>query len=307
MNKLLSSWLSRLVVDRRAGYRREVLKRFDELKRFDKLSRDEIDAYVLSRLAETLNYVRDNSLFYRERIPDGIAADNALSGIPVLTKQDIQLRGQDMLVPGSTFFKDATGGSSGEPTVFYTDLKRKQAGEAATYWSNSLAGFEYGERVAMLWGSHRDCRPETIADRPEGGERDCSSSQRGCEPLGDARSGVPRVQFVQLKALARNVLENVRWYNAFDMGEDRMHEFHSQMTRFAPHLIVAYAGSLYEYAQFLGENGLRPTYPLTGIVSSAEVLTSVMRKSVERVFERLIFDRYGNRGIWADCSGMRSA
>ncbi|NCD41213.1 MAG: phenylacetate--CoA ligase family protein [Bacteroidia bacterium] len=307
MNSRLSSYLSRLLVDRRGGYRRDVLRRFDALRDFDCLSRHDIDMHVSRELAQVLNFAREHVSFYMDRIPPDISEENALAmlpQLPMLTKQDVQQSLHELCVKDIERFEDATGGSSGVPTIFYTDLERKKAGEASTYWSNGLAGFDYGDRVAMLWGSDRDCRPETIDQRLEGRDRDCSSNRRGCEPLGDARSGVPRVQFAQIKAVARNMIENVRWYNAFDMGENRMHDFHAGLLNFKPHVLVAYAGSLYEYAKFLNIHSLKPQYPLKSIVSSAEVLTPAMRKSVERVFERPIFDRYGNREfgpIAAEC------
>jgi phenylacetate-CoA ligase len=104
--------------------------------------------------------------------------------------------------------------------------------------------------------------------------------------------------------MARNWIENVRWFDAFNMSENRMRDFHKQMTRFAPHLLVAYAGSLHEYAKFLKNNHLKPEYPIKNVISSAEVLTSAIRKLVSEVFQKAIFDRYGNREfgpIAAEC------
>jgi len=102
----------------------------------------------------------------------------------------------------------------------------------------------------------------------------------------------------------RWLIDNMRWYNAFTMGEGEMTAFHRDLTKFRPHLLVAYAGSLYTFARFLQEKGWVPDYPRTALVSSAEVMTPPMRKLVEEVFRRPVFDRYGNReagAIAAEC------
>ncbi|MDD4736016.1 MAG: hypothetical protein PHP44_07920 [Kiritimatiellae bacterium] len=333
MNSVVSSLLSRNMIDRRSGYRRDMLCRFDALCQFDCCSREDIDAHVRYELACILNSTRENSPFYRDRIPGGITTDIAsdiLKSIPVLTKQDIQHYAQEMLVKGVECYEDATGGSSGQPTVFYTDLERKKAGEAATYWSNSLAGFEYGDRVAMLWGATRDSggretidllgktieqEGKTIDHRPFGEDhrREAGVGVSRLSPAGRRQKGEGGRSVVfglksivaRLRSHLRNWIENVRWYDAFDMGENRMNDFHKYMTRFAPHVLVGYAGSLYEYAVFLQKNKLTPTYPLKSMVSSAEVLTSASRKLISDIFQKPIFDRYGNREfgpIAAECS-----
>ena len=142
MYSSLSSLLSRSLIDRGGGYRREVLRRFHELQQFDSIARNDIDAHVSRQLASILNHARSNSPFYRDRIPDTITPDNAaeiLRSIPILTKKDIQNKLQKIVVDDIPSFQDATGGSSGEPTVFFTDIERRQAGEASGWCSSRTA------------------------------------------------------------------------------------------------------------------------------------------------------------------------
>jgi len=68
---------------------------------------------------------------------------------------------------------------------------------------------------------------------------------------------------------------------------------------------VAYAGSIDVYARFLEKKGVHPAYPARAIVSSAEMLIPTTRRTVESVFEKPVFDRYGNRefgAIATECS-----
>lgn len=203
---------------------------------------------------------------------EGKDARALLGTLPVMKRSDIQANPAAFIAEGTEhFMDDATGGSTGTPMRFKVDRATQIAREASLYWSDHLAGWRYGERIAMLWGSDKDVKSATQ----------------------------------EFRAKARWWIENRRWYNAFDMGEERMAAFHRSMSRFRPHIIVAYAGSLEVYARFLESAGVNPAYPLTSSISSAEMLTPAGREVVERVFGKPVFDRYGNRefgAIAAECA-----
>lgn len=276
MHPGLSSFLSRRLLDRANGHRARVLDLFEACRRADRLSRTELNERRDVALAGLLNHARAlvprirAVLGGRGSIQPGEAM-SALKQLPVMRRSDIQTAPDAFIADGATgLVDDFTGGSSGTPLCFKVDRATQQAREASLYWANSLAGWRYGDRVAMLWGSDRD-----------------SSAA---------------VRDVRLEA--RWWLDNMRWYNAFNMGEDRMEDYHYKMSCFRPHLIVAYAGSVFTYARYLEQRNLTPGYPRTSIVSSAEVLTTHMREVVERVFKVPVFDRYGNReagAIAAEC------
>ncbi len=279
----LSNILSRLLIDRKDGHRREVLASFAEKQRVAGLSSAEQERYRNQKLAELLNHARETVPFWRDKISGDVTADNArevLKGLPVMERAAIQEerarfeagegvrcsvfgvrgRGEDNVqhstfppeadqhtagniqhssgVPSSSSSQskiqnpqskigrvvvDATGGSSGTPMRFLVDRATQIARESSLYWANSLAGWAYGERIAMLWGSDRD--------------------------VGNAKKD-PKLEL-------RWKIDNIRWYNAFNMGEEQMAEFHKEMSRFRPHVIVAYAGSLELYARYLREKGLK--------------------------------------------------
>jgi len=355
MFPLLSKILSRLLIDRRNGHRRAVLAAFKEKQRIARLSPEEQERYRNKKLASLLNHARDQVPFWRDKIPEVVTVENArevLKALPVVTRAMIQEerrrfeagesvqcsvfgvrgRGEENVPaeggsasggqhsnigmsnsasysafqnPNSKFGRvvlDATGGSSGTPMTFLVDHATHIARESSLYWADSLAGWNYGDRIAMLWGSDRD--------------------------VGNARKN-PKLEF-------RWWIDNRRWFNAFNMGPKKMQRFHEAMTRFRPHVIVAYAGSLEIYARYLKENGVRCSgfgvqgrgedgpssqspafggsasggqianqksqivgYPLTALISSAEVLSPRARELVEDVFGKPVFNRYGNREFGA--------
>lgn len=298
MDSLLSKLLSRLLIDHRNGHRRSVISKYHDLLRLSSLPPDEIRRYQDQRLADLLNHAAAHVPFWKSHINQPVTPENArdtLSGLPFMERSAIQSDQKhfvdeqitqspafaeasaiaekamadetaDRPIPDNEsppgIVEDATGGSTGTPMRFKVDRATQIAREASLYWANHLAGWRYGDRVAMLWGSDRD--------------------------VGNAKKN-PRLEL-------RWKIDNIRWYNAFDMGEDRMAEFHRQMTRFKPHIIVAYAGSLDIYARFLSSQSTNPpNYPITSLVSSAEVLTPQARETIEGVFRKPVFNRYGNR------------
>ncbi len=290
MHSALSSLLSRRLIDRSAGHRRAVLAAFAEKQRLAVAPLEERIAWQDRRLADLLNHARTTVPYWKGVIRSAVTPDTArevLASLPGMSRSAIQADPVSFLstAAGETI-DDATGGSSGTPMRFKIDRATQIARESSLYWSDALAGWRYGDRIAMLWGSDKDVK---------------SASQ-------------------ELRASFRWWIDNRRWYNAFNMGEDRMAEFHAAMCRFRPHIIVAYAGSLDVYARFLEAevggltsdlgsrtSGLRSnvyglpslTYPLTALVSSAEVLTPQARETIERVFGKPVFDRYGNREFGA--------
>ena len=194
-----------------------------------------------------------------------------LKQYPVMRRADIQSDPDAFMAAGcSDVHRDATGGSTGTPMTFFVDRGTQVARESSLWWANALAGWQPGEKVAMLWGSDRDCRGA--------------------------------VAHARLKM--RWWIENMRWYNAFEMGEKQMAHFDEDLRRFRPHLLVAYAGAVFTFAQYVRSAGRPPSYPLKSIVTSAEMLTPEMRSLAENVYGKPVFNRYGNRefgAIAAEC------
>lgn len=258
------AWLSRYAIDRKKHHRSAVWAAYDALLRFDGLSSESRASYQVAAMEKLLHYARTHVPFYK-KLPEIYAH------IPPLTRTDIQEHGEELVaLQAISKSRDFTGGSSGTPMSFRVDRATQVAREASQWWTNSLAGWSPGDRIAMLWGADQDTRTVN--------------------------------QTTKMKI--RWWIENTRWYNAFDMGEEAMLAFHRDMEQFQPDLLVGYSSALFEYARFLQANNIVPTYPRKSIVSSAEVLFPTMRSKIETVFGKKIFDRYGNRefgGIAAEC------
>lgn len=276
MHPTLSAWLSARLLDRGGGHRQAVLARFGTLRDFDRLPPDERarlrDRQLLSFLAEACARVPHYQALGLQVVPgpeEGALVQ--LRKFPVLDRATLQRSLASMVHPDVKDLRDdATGGSTGTPMQFKVDGATQIAREASLFWSDHLAGWAPGEKIAMLWGS----------------DRDVSASLRNW------------------RLMLRWWIENRRWYNAFDLSDDKMQAVHEALQQFRPHLLVAYAGTLFQFARFLREKGLAPGYPIRAMVSSAECINPEMRQQIETVFPAKVFDRYGNRefgAIAAEC------
>ena len=76
-----------------------------------------------------------------------------------------------------------------------------------------------------------------------------------------------------------------------------MHAVFEKMNRCNPQTILAYPSSLYQFAKFVYENGLKPRWGLKGIISSAEMLHEHYLNWAEDVFDVKVFNRYGGREV----------
>lgn len=263
-----SSVLSRHLLDRRAGHRQKVLRAFASACAAERLPPAKRFGVQHEKLASLLAYAQAHVPHWTAqqpvRSPEEAAA--VLSQWPVMRRGEIQAAGTGFISRFvSQASEDHTGGSTGTPMQFRVDQATQVAREASLMWADSLAGWRPGEKIAMLWGSDRD--------------------------LKNARKS--------WRLHVRWWIENRRWFNAFDMGAEELARYHQAMARFKPAILVAYAGAAYALAEYLEQHGTAPSYPQLGVVCSAEMLLPHMREKIEKVFQKPVFDRYGNREVGA--------
>jgi phenylacetate-CoA ligase len=128
--------------------------------------------------------------------------------------------------------------------------------------SFTWAGRAFGESGVHLWGSERDIL-------------------HGSESI-------------TLRLL--NWISNNVYLNAYRMTPEHMRGFLALLNERRPKLIIAYAQSIYELAQF-AEREQIAVAKQSAIVTSSEMLHPFMRAKVEQIFGCMIYDRYGCREV----------
>jgi phenylacetate-coenzyme A ligase PaaK-like adenylate-forming protein len=248
------------------------LSRLAELEKSQFLSEEEIKSLQLIRLQKLVKYAYQNTVYYREIMdnanlkPEDIVSLSDIEKLPILTKQIIQERMPDMLshqYDQSELIKDSSGGSTGEPTIYYKDLARHNLRRADQIRHDRWSGWDIGKRKALVWGAQRDLKA---------------------------------VQSFREHIIARYI-ERQWELDAFEMSDQEMDKFTSILENVQPSMILGYANALYLYAEYLLKNNPNHRIKLDGIVSSAETLTNEKRQTIETAFKCKVLNRYGSREV----------
>jgi phenylacetate-CoA ligase len=256
-------------------YFRQGDRRFSRLREIEKnqwLSRAALEQLQLRRVNELLRHAYDTTDFYRQRLDDcglggrPVAALSDLAVLEPVTKADVQRHGSAMISRSyrkEDLIEDASGGSTGTPTVLYKDLDRYNLRRADQLRHDRWTGWDIGVRWALVWGARQD--------------------------LIDERSLRERI--------VERYIQRCISLDAFELSDDRMREYAERLKAFGPAMILGYANALDQLADFVLRNGLKDTVRPMGIVSSAERLTAEMRIRIQSAFGCPVLDRYGSREV----------
>ncbi len=194
--------------------------------------------------------------------PDSITAAD-LGALPAVDKSEMRDRLDDFLADDCTAadrIPNHTGGSTGTPFRFFLDRRDVEGRHAIDMRCRNWAGWELGDRTAMLWGH-----------------------------LGDVKGRK------SLTARLKNALLNrILTLNAYTMSEAAIREYRDRIDGYGPSILIGYASALAFMAGSLGREGLAPP-ALKGIISSAETLTDEQRATVESWCTAPLLNRYGSR------------
>jgi phenylacetate-CoA ligase len=231
-------------------------------------SPEELAELSRSRLASMLRYACATVPFYRDfcagaGLDPAMVTERDLPRFPLVTKQDIAADMESHLnaeADQSTFFPNATGGSTGAWFEFFLDADSLELRLASDLRGRTWAGWNPGDRQAVLWGSRKDHAK--------------SVSLRG-------------------RLLSRFVHRSVT-LNTYDMSDEVVADYVRQLRAFQPTMILGYASALAFLAGYMGREGISMDPP-RGIIASAETLTDDHRTAIEEHFRCKLLNRYGSR------------
>jgi phenylacetate-CoA ligase len=216
------------------------------------------------RLKKILRHAFENTEFYRKcflkinAVPEDIKDWRDFERLPFLTKEDIREYRNEMVaksIPEHKLVAKKTSGSTGVSLEFFVDEDSLQWKRACTIRYNRWAGWDLGERVAAIWGN------------PE--------------------------HYKNWRMRLRNILlDRYTYLDTLNMDEKSMIEFYRAICLRPPALLFGHAHSLHLFSKFLKEKSWSPPRP-KGIISTAMVLHSHERKTIEEVFGIKVTNRYG--------------
>jgi len=248
---------------------RKTYQYLDEIEETQWLNPEEIKNLQLTKLRDLLTHSQKNCLFYEKRFadvgfnPSSLKSLDDLHLIPPLSKTEIRQNLNDMLwrdCPGG-LHRYNTGGSSGEPLIFYFDRRRQAYDAAARALTHRWWGIDIGDRELYFWASPFEI---TKQDR--------------------------------IKNLRDN-LTNQLLLSAFHLSQDMVPKFVKKIQKFRPKCIFGYPSTIALFCElasqqslYLSRNGIKVVF------STAEVLYDHYRKTISNAFGGVpVVDGYGSR------------
>lgn len=231
------------------------------------------------KLRKLLRVARTHCAYYRGLLDDrGIDVDvddpfEALAALPLLDKANVREHLGAMTnhhVPGGPI-RFNTGGSTGDPLVFYVDRRRIACDKAARMFTHAWFVAEPGEREVYLWGAPLELRAQD-----------------------------------QLKAW-RDRITNELLLDAFNLSPSTMRDYLDRIAAFDPISIFGYPSSLATLAAYA--ESIRRPYPgrsLRVVFTTGEWLAPHDRRALRRYFGVPVANGYGSRDggfIAHECPG----
>lgn len=186
-----------------------------------------------------------------------------LTRLPLLDKDTIRANLDGLCnraAPGGVFRK-TTGGSTGDPLVFYMDRQRQACDKAARLLTHRWWGVPPGAPEAYIWGSPIELE---VKDK--------------------------------LKQW-RDRLTNELMISAHDLSEHTIHAIVRRLHRFGPMSLYGYPSSLSQMCDLAADAGLPlGKIPVRAVFSTAEVLHDHFRKNIASAFrDAPVINNYGSR------------
>jgi phenylacetate-CoA ligase len=231
------------------------------------LSAEELQELQLANLRFFLQDIGSSVPYYRELFdrmkfdPGSIASISDIQQLPLTGKPEIRantgkLKADDAV--GLARFN--TGGSSGEPLIFYIGSKRVSHDVAAKWRATRWWDVDLGDTEIVVWGSPIEL-----------GAQD-------------------RVRQI------RDKLFRTRLLPAFEMSPEKLDGFIDTIKTVSPRMLFGYPSALAHIAQYAENRGLNLTNLGTKVAFvTSEKLYDHQREKIEQVFGCPVANGYGGR------------
>jgi phenylacetate-coenzyme A ligase PaaK-like adenylate-forming protein len=228
---------------------------------------EQLAEYQLQRLRIFLTRIGRHVSYYRELFdsldfdPQAVRSLNDLHRLPLMGKPEIRENTRSMTADGAKGLqKFNTGGSTGEPLIFYLGKERVSHDVAAKRRATRWWGVDIGDPEIVVWGSPIEL-----------GSQD-------------------RIRLLRDKIFRTKLL------SAFEMSEANLQRFVERIQKFRPLMLFGYPSSLALIANFATDNG----YELDNLGIQVTFVTSErlydhQRKAIEKAFGCPVANGYGGR------------
>ena len=241
-----------------------IRQKMEETQWWDK---DRLQDYQLSRLRDFLSDVQAHVPYYRHLFAElgfdatGIQSLSDLKQIPLLNKSMIREH-TDALKSDQAqhLIRNNTGGSSGEPLVFFIGKQRVSHDIAAKWRATRWWDVDIGDTEMVIWGSPIEL-----------GAQD------------------------RLRNLRDRILRT-RLLPAFEMSAQKLDQFLDEIRRMRPKMLFGYPSALSHIARHAEEKGqMMDDLGIKVAFVTSERLYDEQRQQISKGFNCLVANGYGGR------------
>ena len=230
-------------------------------------SRQRIEALQFARLRQLLTDVQLNVPYYRSLFaeidfkPTEISSLNDLRLLPLLDKTKIRSNiDQLKSIRARKLTRLNTGGSSGEPLVFYVGNQRVSHDVAAKWRATRWWGVDIGDPEIVIWGSPIEL-----------GAQD------------------------RIRVL-RDRLFRSRLLSAFEMSEQKLNQFLREIQSQRPRMLFGYPSALSHIARYAEKVGMQmDNLGIQVAFVTSERLYDDQREQISKIFGCAVANGYGGR------------
>jgi phenylacetate-CoA ligase len=238
-----------------------------EMERSQWLPAAELEQLQISRLRKFLLRIGRDVPYYRELFatldfdPGKLTALSDLQRLPLAGKADIRANTDKLkAVNASRLERFSTGGSTGEPLIFYRGKERVSHDVAAKWRATRWWGVDIGDPEIVVWGSPIEL-----------GSQD-------------------RVRLLRDRFLRTELL------SAFEMSNANLLQFIQRIKKLRPRMLFGYPSSLALMAEYASSNGYAvDNLGIKVIFVTSERLYPYQREQIEKTFGAPVANGYGGR------------
>jgi len=245
---------------------------YEHLKRLEETQfwpRQKIIELQSSRVKRLLIHAYQHTSFYKQRFDDagfdpfGFSSLSALSQIPFLTKKQIrdnlQLLISDCHKESELHFSE-TGGTTGVKMKFYRDNACLSPKEAALYRFEKWAGWDFGQRMGLVWTAQQDYVGHWTA-----------------------KAKIKNELFGRQVVFPAAILDNESISNYVNL-----------LLRKRPVMIRAFTSPIYEVAKYIRAHNIG-SIKVKGVITTGEPLYNHHSELISSAFHCDVFDSYRSR------------
>lgn len=244
------------------------LNHYYELRKSQFLSHDKLNQIQLKKLQILTKSAYDYVPYYNKLfnnigfVPSNINSKIKLNSLPILERKTVQEQNTHFisrLYKETELIQTSSGGSTGDPVKISYSKDNLYRRHAAAKRHDEWAGFNYGEKIALIWGARKDFQQTSVK-----------------------------------KKLWSFLTNNILVFDSSSITDENLNSFVSNYNKFSPKCVQGYAQSLVLVANFIKDRKIKLKKPLS-VISSAELLTDNDRKLIEQTFDAPVYNRYGSR------------